>query len=378
MPRQPFLCLNLAGIIFLAGGFYAAPLTAQTPGAPPPEGLPRDLRITPERPGDDRRDEFPEIPLRKKSPPQFTLPPIPKPSDKQLSSQLHVYVKKVKLTGNTVFSDEELAEVVMPYEGREITSEELQSLRNALTLYYVNKGYINSGAVIPDQNVVDGDLEINIVEGRLTEVDVAGNDWLRPYYIRDRVRLGSENILNIGRLQDRIKLLQQDRLIDRVNAELRPGLRPGDSVLRVLVEESRPYELGVLFNNHRSPSVGELQGQVYGSIFNLAGIGDALSARFSFTDGLENVFASYSLPFNAYDSRFNFYFERSDADVVENPFDDIDIRSETESFGLSLSHPIIHTPASQFLATLTLEKRRSKTFLLDSAWPKTHKITKSQ
>jgi hemolysin activation/secretion protein len=29
-----------------------------------------------------------------------------------------VFVKRIKLTGNTVFSEEELAPVVTPYEGR--------------------------------------------------------------------------------------------------------------------------------------------------------------------------------------------------------------------------------------------------------------------
>jgi len=83
-----------------------------------------------------------------------TLPPDP--SDQPLSAQLRIEVKDIKLEGNRVFSDLDLVEVTRRYEGREISSEDLQALRRELILYYVDRGYINSGAVIPDQEVKDG------------------------------------------------------------------------------------------------------------------------------------------------------------------------------------------------------------------------------
>ena len=57
------------------------------------------------------------------------------------------------MTGSTVFSDAELAEVTAPYRNRELTTEDLERVRLELTMLYVNKGYITSGAVIPDQDV---------------------------------------------------------------------------------------------------------------------------------------------------------------------------------------------------------------------------------
>ncbi|MDQ3960620.1 MAG: hypothetical protein M3255_10235 [Pseudomonadota bacterium] len=93
-----------------------------------------------------------------------------------------------------------------------------------------------------------------------------------------------------------MQLLQQDRLIDRINAELRPGLRPGESLLRVQVVERRPYEIGASFNNRRSPSVGGLRGEVYGALYNLTGFGDSLGARYGVTDGLDDVGAFIPFP----------------------------------------------------------------------------------
>lgn len=352
----------LAGAALLIGGLGVLPAGAQIDGVQVPE-RPVPDRL-PERPGDERQ-RFPEIPLERAPAPApgLTLPPLPPAtSDQRLSTQLRVLVKRIKLTGNTVFSEEELAPIVAPYEGRTLTSEDLYALRQALTRHYIEHGYINSGAEIPDQEVKAGVIEVRIIEGRLTELELSGNDWVRDSYLKKRMMLGSEGALNLKVLQERLQLLQQDRLIDRINAELRPGLRPGESLLWVQVEESRPYEFGTSFNNRRSPSVGGLRGEVYGAMHNLTGFGDSLGARYGVTDGLDDVGAFYSFPFTARDTRFKLYFDRSDSDVVEEPFDRAGIASETETYGVSLSHPFYHTPQRQLLGELLLERRSSETF----------------
>jgi hemolysin activation/secretion protein len=97
---------------------------------------------------------------------------------------------------------------------------------------------------------------------------------------------------------------------------------------------------------------------------NLTGFGDSLGARYGVTDGLDDVGAFYSFPFTARDTRFKLYFDRSDSEVIEEPFNAIDIRSETETYGVSLSHPFYRTPQRQLLGDLLLERRGSETFLL--------------
>ncbi|MBI4330317.1 MAG: hypothetical protein HY673_03435 [Chloroflexi bacterium] len=51
-----------------------------------------------------------------------------------------------------------------PYVNRELTSEDLEALLLALTFHYVNRGYINSGAIIPDQTVSDGLIALHIID----------------------------------------------------------------------------------------------------------------------------------------------------------------------------------------------------------------------
>jgi hemolysin activation/secretion protein len=98
-----------------------------------------------ERPGEER-PELPEpAPPRR---PEFTLPPLPAPSadELRLSQRPSIVVREFRVTGSTVFSEAELAQVTAPYTGRPLGAEELEELRQKLTLLYVNAGYLNSGS----------------------------------------------------------------------------------------------------------------------------------------------------------------------------------------------------------------------------------------
>ena len=45
---------------------------------------------------------------------------------------------------------------LIPTANREITSEDIESLRVAMTLLYVRHGYSTSGTLVPDQAIVEG------------------------------------------------------------------------------------------------------------------------------------------------------------------------------------------------------------------------------
>lgn len=298
--------------------------------------------------------------------PELVLPPVEpqQPADRP-GPQLRVYVKQFAFTGNTVVTDAELSALLAPYEGRVISSDELLDARDLVTRYYVDHGYVNSGALIPDQQVIDGIITLEIVEGELTSLNVYGTDRLRPDYVSDRVRLGTGPPLNVNDLQERLQIMQEDPLIERVNAALAPGSRPGESDLDIEVEESRPYQLRMIADNRRSPSVGAEQGTVAAEHLNLTGRGDMLRGSFSKTDGLKNYFVNYQLPVTVRDTRVGIYYEQTDADVVEDPFDDLDIESNLKKLGLQLRHPVYRKPGEEVTVGILFERKRSRTYLLD-------------
>ena len=297
-------------------------------------------------------------------------PPVPEmtlarsPESTRLSSLPHIFVKKITVKGNTVFSAEELAGITAPYENREIAFEELETLRQTITLHYINRGYISSGAVIHDQPIVDGNITITVIEGSLSKIEVAGTRYFRPDYLRDRIALAGDPPVNVQRLQETLQMLQQDRRIKKINAELRPGILEGESDLFVRVEENRPYTAILRFNNNQSPSIGPYRGEAQVSHQNLLGRGDVLDATVDLTEGATDYSASYSLPLTRRDLVLEVHYRKSNSTVVEEVFKHLDIESRTETYGLTMSRPFYRSASREFRLALTGELRDNRTFLL--------------
>ena len=106
------------------------------------------------------------------------LPPLDSTGLGALEVSKTNVVREFRFVGNKAFSAAELGRVVQSYTNRPLSSVDLEAARVALTLWYVNHGYVNSGAVIEDLAVKEGVFTFKIVEGRLTDIRIQGNRWL--------------------------------------------------------------------------------------------------------------------------------------------------------------------------------------------------------
>ena len=315
------------------------------------------------------RSGEPPAPLKKEFKPPTpvplpTLPVIPVPPEGEVKKplgQVQVLASYIHVTGNTAFSDADLATATAPYTNRTLTTEDLERLRLELTLLYVNKGYITSGAIIPDQDVTNGVINIQIIEGRLSKIDVEGHNWFRAGYLRDRVGRGAQTPLRMEPLQERLQLLQQDPRIERINAELRPGDKQGDSILHVKVKEASPWKAWLDFNNYQTPVVGAERGLATIAHQNITGNGDAFSFTYGRSRGVNpTIDTSYSLPLNRYDTTFIASYRRNDFLVVAAPFRSLDLNAESEIIGFTLRQPLYRTLTDEFAVAVTGEHLSNK------------------
>ena len=306
---------------------------------------------------------------RPKPPPSPVLPIVPLPPETEMPTQpgtVQVFVRDIRVTGNTVFSEQEIAEVTAPYKNRTLITEDLERLRLALTLLYINKGYLTSGAIIPDQDVKSGVITVQIIEGKLTRIDVEGNRWFRSSYLRDRLSFGIRTPVTLGPLQEQLQILQQDRRIERINAELRPGDQRGDSLLNVRVKDRNPFHASIEVNNYLTPLVGEIRG--VGTLVddNLTGHGDPLRLSYGQSSGaFPIVDASYALPLNQYGTTFSPYYRRFGFKLIEPPFDPLDIKTNSEIIGMSLRHPIYKSVTDEVALSIIGEHLFTQSFLFN-------------
>ncbi len=276
-------------------------------------------------------------------------PPAPPENGKKLSTAASLYVSGFRFEGNKAFTSNELSKVTESFTNRKITSEELEQARRAVSLYYVNHGYINSGAIIPDQDPSNGIILLRIVEGRLSKVELHGNKWLRDSFITNRVSRWSGPPLKMNELQDGLQLLRQNPNIQQINAELKPGTAPGESSLDLRVVDQQPFRIGLQVDNERPPSVGEYEIWALASDLNLTGNSDLLDLRYGIAtagehqaqfSGIDNMEGSYLLPITRFDTAIGVHGSRLNTSITEAPFIDLNIKSLTSTLGLSLRQPV--------------------------------------
>ncbi len=309
------------------------------------------------------KEEF-QRPLPPPSPVLPIVPLTPEGGAPIQPGTVRVFVREIHVTGNSVFSEAEIADVTAPFTNRTLLTEDLERLRLALTLLYVNHGYLTSGAIIPDQDVVSGVIRVQIIEGTLTRIDVEGNRWFRSSYLSDRLSLGIRTPVTLAPLQEQLQLLQQDRRIERINAELRPGDQKGESLLHVRVADKQPFRASMEVTNYQTPLVGEIRG--IGKLIdnNLTGNGDQLSLGYGQSSGAYPIVdASYALPFNRYGTTFSPYYRRYGFRLIEPPFSLLNIKTNSEIIGMSLRQPIYKTVTDEVALSIIGEHLFTQTFL---------------
>jgi hemolysin activation/secretion protein len=298
--------------------------------------------------------------------PRFTLPPVESLPElqPQRGPQVRVMVGTIHVKGSTVFTPEELNKVKAPYENRELSTEDLEELRRAFTLLYTNNGYVNSGAIIPDQSVQEGEITFQIIEGKLTDIKIEGTKNFLPFYFEQRIALSTGPPLNIRPLKERLQILLQDSRVQRLNSELKPGLKPGESVLEVEVEEASPFRAWGEFNNFQSPTIGAERGLGTIAVDNPFALGDHFVFTYGGSRGLNPLLdTSYVVPITPQDTTLGFQYRLNDFTVVTSPFDELDIKTRTEIFTLTARHPVYRSLTDEVSLSLIAEHLSTKSTL---------------
>ena len=322
-------------------------------------------------------------PSQEPSPPDIpeTLPPleeipIPKPTPSEPSLvdppiEGTVIVEQFEFVGSTVFSEETLRELVESFTKRPITYGELSEAATTITQFYIDNGYYTSGAYIPSQTVKEGVVTIEVLEGKLAEIEISIQGRLNKNYVRDRLEIATQTPLNVPDLLEALQLLQLDPLIKNIQSELADGTAPGTNILKVNVVTAPSFEFRATLDNGRVPSVGSFRRGGRFAEKNLTGNGDQLNFSYRNSDGSNDVEVSYVYPFNAYNGTITLGYRYLPSWIIEEPLDDLSISSDYDKYFLTIRQPILRNVNQEFALGLTFDHQKNQTHLgiLDRGFP---------
>ncbi|MUG97445.1 BamA/TamA family outer membrane protein [Scytonema sp. UIC 10036] len=306
-----------------------------------------------------------EDPLQISPPSQLQPKPIPEVSGTFI-------IKHIEFIGNTAFSSEELLEEIQQFINQPITFAEVLQIEEIINQKYQKAGYINSGAVIPAGQKFPrkgGTVKVQIVEGGIEAIKVRGTRRLNSGYISSRLAIATKKPLNRNQLLQSLQLLQLDPLVKNISANLTAGARPELSLLEVTVVEADSFDTRIFADNGRAPSVGTFRRGIQINERNLLGFGDGIRATYTNTDGSHAFEIGYTVPLSPRNDTLTINYSRNNTEVIEEPFDRLDILGDSYAWEVTLRQPVLQKPSQEFALGLTFSQQESKTELLGFDFP---------
>jgi hemolysin activation/secretion protein len=261
------------------------------------------------------------------------------------------------------------------YTDNRISPESLHDVKRRLTTYYQKRGYINSLAIIPDQEVIDGIIRIQVIEGRLTAIKIFDNHHVSNSYIYARLLPVMEKkgrILNVYELekslQECIPLLTRNSRIDKINVRLIPGISMGEATLEIHIKEARMMQIKLEANNHQSPGIGSYCGEVGFRHLNPLGFGDSIHLQYGMTEGLDDMAFNYLFPINTR-AYLTFTADQSESVIIVPPYDQFDLTNKVTRFSMGITWPFFQNLAHEFSMTIRMERLHGETLFEGDPFP---------
>jgi hemolysin activation/secretion protein len=287
------------------------------------------------------------------------LPPIPEEiRDEFGGPTITLPVRRFRFSGNEAVDDAQLERIAEPYVGRALRYADLESLRTELTRYYVSLGFVNSGAHLP---IVDesGLGRVEITEGEIGKVQFRGLERLPEFFVSTALLKPTDGPLNLFVLEDRVRLLRRDPRIEDLSVHVQATDEIGVADLRIDVGAAVALHAELQAANQQSPGVGAEFGEVILGHYNLLGWSDHLEIRGRLSEGLREFLAEYDIPVSSWQTRLVVGGRVVRADVVEDPFDDLNLESEQDGAWLRLEQPLFESLRHHHELSLEFEWKRS-------------------
>lgn len=187
-------------------------------------------------------------------------------------------VRGFHFAGNTVFGGGELTALLAELAGRDLSLADLQTAARRITHAYRQRGYPLARAWLPQQEIADGIVRIDVLEGSYGEVLIDNRAGLRESALAPLAALVPGEAVRTGELE-RSLLLTRDLAGIDVHATLQPGASVGATDLLVEVLPGQHVTGVVEADNFGNRYTGEYRLGVALNLNNPLGLGDRLSVR---------------------------------------------------------------------------------------------------
>lgn len=214
--------------------------------------------------------------------------------------------------GNKSLETKTIEKTVYPYLGTDRTLDDVEKAREELEKVYRSKGYSSVLVDIPEQDVVDGVVKLQVVEGTIQRLKITGS----RYYSLGRILEGLPALAegqtpHMPTVQEQLGKLNQESADRSLTPIFRAGKTPGEIEAEIRVKDQLPVhgsaEINGMNTEHttRPRIIGTLRYDNLWQLFHSASLQFQVSPEN--TDEVEVWSGVYAMPLGWENARLSFY-----------------------------------------------------------------------
>ncbi len=222
-------------------------------------------------------------------------------------------IKEVHFDGASLISDRQKAKMVKPFIGQCFAGEILSNLLKNLNSHYHNLGYVTTQIVIPKQNVIEGILRFQVIEGRIENLTFGDGKFGAKMQKFGAFGMIDGEILNIKDIHQGI--YQINRLSSNAAVmKILPGSKDGESKIEIENNKKKPVSLKLNHDNLGSEFTGIRRSAISADFENFLSLNDSVSIDYTTNLNNQNNYKNsdtfsfgISLPFTYSTFSFDYY-----------------------------------------------------------------------
>jgi hemolysin activation/secretion protein len=233
------------------------------------------------------------------------------PSSKKASSCFTI--KEIKLSNASSISKKYKNKLTKTFIGECFDGKTLSKLVEVISAYYNDRGFVTARIVVPKQNIKNGILQLNILEGRVDKVIVGKNsltDKMQQFTAFGNIEGDVLNIEDINQGLYQINRLQSNN----ATLKIEPSDDEGGANVIIVNDKKFPARATIVYDNLGNDFTGIRRTTFSGSLDNLLFLNDNINLSYStnlnddskFKD-IKSFSSSFSIPFG----RNIFYYDYS-------------------------------------------------------------------
>ena len=269
-----------------------------------------------------------------------------------------VTVSRFVFKGSTLLPESQLLQIVAGQVGLPLSFSALENLVAQVAQAYRAQGWVVR-AFLPEQDIVDGQVAIQIVEGTLGQIVIEG-DLPSTLSESDLKRIiqaqqAQGGVLNSFSL-DRGLLIADDISGVNVSAKMMEGEQEAQTNLLLQVSVRPWFDSNVGLDNSGSPSTGSIRASAMVNVNNVGLAGSVLSAQLAKTEGTRYARLGFAVPLGVQGLKLGVNHSQMDYQVL-NVSSDLEALGTSITTGADLTYPLVRSRFQNVYLTLALEDK---------------------